>query len=160
MDWLNENAWAVWLGLALTLGAVEAATVDFVFLMLAGGALAGVVASLLGVGVAIQIVVAASVSVALLAGVRPLVKRHLIHRLPTTAFGTEAYAGREAVVLQPVTRESGLVEIDKEHWTARLDDDGLGAPEGTRVTVLRVEGASLIVRAGHPVQDARGPDAS
>ena len=34
-----------WLGLALILGAIEAATVDFVFLMLAGGALAAAVAA-------------------------------------------------------------------------------------------------------------------
>ena len=31
-------SWVVWLGLAVALGAVEVATVDFVFVMLAGGA--------------------------------------------------------------------------------------------------------------------------
>ena len=41
MDWLNDNAWLGWLGLAIALAAIEVATVDFVFVMLAGGALAG-----------------------------------------------------------------------------------------------------------------------
>ena len=41
MDWLTENFWLAWLGIALVLAAVEAATVDFVFIMFAGGALAG-----------------------------------------------------------------------------------------------------------------------
>jgi membrane protein implicated in regulation of membrane protease activity len=44
MDWFGDNPWLGWLGLALILAAVEAATVDFVFLMLAGGAVAASVA--------------------------------------------------------------------------------------------------------------------
>ena len=39
MDWLGVNQWLGWLGLAIALGAIEVATVDFVFVMLAGGAL-------------------------------------------------------------------------------------------------------------------------
>ena len=35
MDWLTENFWLAWLGIALVLAAVEAATVDFVFIMFA-----------------------------------------------------------------------------------------------------------------------------
>ena len=51
MDWLNDNVWLFWLGLALVLAAIEAATVDFVFLMFAGGALAAAVAAGLGASV-------------------------------------------------------------------------------------------------------------
>ena len=35
MSWFSDHGWLAWVGLALVLGAVEAATVDFVFLMLA-----------------------------------------------------------------------------------------------------------------------------
>ena len=45
MDWLIDNWWLAWLGLAIVL-AIEAATVDFVFLMPAGGAAAGAAAAL------------------------------------------------------------------------------------------------------------------
>ena len=48
MDWLIDNWWLAWLGLAIVLAAIEAATVDFVFLMFAGGAAAGAVAAALG----------------------------------------------------------------------------------------------------------------
>ena len=44
MSWFSDNSWLSWLGLALVLGAVEAASVDFVFSMLAGGALVAAVA--------------------------------------------------------------------------------------------------------------------
>ena len=40
MEWLGDNPWLGWLGIGLALAAIEAATVDFVFVMLAGGALA------------------------------------------------------------------------------------------------------------------------
>ena len=40
MDWLTGNVWLFWIGVALVLAAIEAATVDFVFIMFAGGALA------------------------------------------------------------------------------------------------------------------------
>ncbi|MDO5711763.1 MAG: NfeD family protein, partial [Micrococcales bacterium] len=49
-EWLQGNEWAAWLAVALILGVVEAATVDLVFLMLAGGALAGTIAALAGLG--------------------------------------------------------------------------------------------------------------
>jgi membrane protein implicated in regulation of membrane protease activity len=68
-------AWLIWVGVALALGAIEAATVDFIFLMLAGGALAGAVAAAFGADFPGQAIVAAVSAVLLLVGVRPWVKR-------------------------------------------------------------------------------------
>lgn len=36
MEWLTDNPWVAWVGVALILAAIEAATVDFVFVMFAG----------------------------------------------------------------------------------------------------------------------------
>jgi hypothetical protein len=47
-DWVADNAWVLWLGLALVFGIVETTTLDLVFLMLAGGAVAGAFASVIG----------------------------------------------------------------------------------------------------------------
>ena len=55
---------------AASASASEAATVDFVFVMLFGGALVGAAAAALGAPVVVQIVLA--VAVALLFGARPL----------------------------------------------------------------------------------------
>src|SRR3546814_4383767 len=66
--------WIVWLGVSLLLVAVEAASGDFTFLMLAGGALGGSVAAALGAPVAVQSVVAAVTAVALVFTVRPWLK--------------------------------------------------------------------------------------
>ena len=66
MSWFSDNSWLSWLGLALVLGAVEAASVDFVFSMLAGGALAGAVAAALGAPFSVQVVASVVVAGALL----------------------------------------------------------------------------------------------
>ncbi len=58
MDWLTDNVWLFWIGVALVLAAIEAATVDFVFIMFAGGALAAAVAAGLGASFPVQVVVA------------------------------------------------------------------------------------------------------
>jgi membrane protein implicated in regulation of membrane protease activity len=61
MDWLTENFWLAWIGIALVLAAIEAATVDFVFVMFAGGALAGAVAAGSAASFPVQVVVAVAV---------------------------------------------------------------------------------------------------
>lgn len=153
MEWLSDNPWAVWLGVALALGAVEAATADFVFLMLAGGAVAGLVAGVLGAGVALQIVTASVVALLLLGTVRPVLKRRMLDRLPGAQMGVETYAGRQATVREKVDEHDGRVEFEGETWTARTDRPTIPIPPDTQVRILRVEGASLIVEVESSVQD-------
>ncbi|WP_052466796.1 NfeD family protein [Mobilicoccus massiliensis] len=155
-EWLNGNHWAAWLGLALVLGVVEAATVDFVFLMLAGGALAGMVAGIFTSSVAIQIVAAAVASLLLLGAVRPVLKRRMLDRLPGSGLGIETYAGRPASVTEPVDENDGRVMFDGEIWSARTDRAMIPVPVGAEVTILRVDGATLVVEPVSPVQDVVG----
>ncbi len=67
MDWFAGNPWLAWVGIALVLAAIEAATVSFVFLMLAGGALAAAVVSALGAPFPVQVLVGVVVAALLLA---------------------------------------------------------------------------------------------
>ena len=62
MEWLGDNLWVAWLALALIFVAVAAATVDFVCVMLFGGALVGALAAALGAPVVLQIVLAVAVA--------------------------------------------------------------------------------------------------
>src|SRR5262245_10766705 len=102
MDWLSDNAWAAWLGLAALFGIAELASLDLVLIMLAVGALAGMVPAALGAGLAAQILVAATASVAMLALVRPsLIAR--LHTGPELQLGTRKLVGQRAVVTQRIT---------------------------------------------------------
>jgi membrane protein implicated in regulation of membrane protease activity len=147
-DWLGDNAWAGWLGIAVVLGIVETTTLDLVFLMLAGGALAGAAAAAVGAPLLLQAVVAVVATAALLGVVRPVAKRHL--RTPIEArTGVAALVGRDALVTQQVDAHSGQVKLGGEIWSARSFDDTEVLEPGTRVHVVEIDGATAVVfRAG------------
>ncbi len=48
IEWMTENAWVTWVGVAVLLAVAELLSLDLVLLMFAIGALAGAVASALG----------------------------------------------------------------------------------------------------------------
>jgi len=147
MDWLTNYAWLAWVGIALALAAVEAATVDFVFIMLAGGALAGAVAAGFGAGFVVQVVVAVVVALLLLGVVRPLLKRHFTDGEMGRDIGAAGLVGRHARVLQHVTTTDGRVKLNGETWSARIAMGGTACPPGAEVRVLAIEGATAIVAA-------------
>ena len=143
-DWLGDNAWAGWLGLAVVLGIVETTTLDLVFLMLAGGALAGAIAAGVGAPLLVQAVVAVVATAALLGVVRPVARRHL--RTPIEArTGVAALVGRDALVMQQVDAHSGQVKLAGEIWSARSSDDREIIEPGTRVHVVEIDGATAVV---------------
>lgn len=151
MEWLQDYPWLAWLGLALVLAAVEAATVDFVFVMLAGGALAGSLAAALGVPFPAQVVVAVVVAGALLAGVRPLVRRHFMDTETDHGIGAPALVGRSARVLQTVTEYDGRIRLAGETWSARVPSGQPSVEPGAEVRVIALEGATAIVTgSGNP----------
>lgn len=125
---LEDYGWVAWIGVALALAAVEAATVDLVFLMLAGGALGGAAAAAFGLAFPLQAIVAAVVACLLLLLVRPWAKRRLVNRVRGAAMGVAANVGRTAYVLETVTATSGRVKIGGETWSARSPDAGGFAP--------------------------------
>jgi membrane protein implicated in regulation of membrane protease activity len=138
----EEYAWIVWLGVSLVLVAVEAATVDFMFLMLAGGALGGSAAAAFGAPFLVQAVVAALVAVVLLVTVRPWLKRRFTvegHQ----RMGAEANLGRSAYVLDRVTNSNGRVKLAGETWSARTTGDSI--EPGEEVVVDAIEGATVVV---------------
>lgn len=152
MDWIGDNPWLAWLGVALVLAAIEAATVDFVFVMLAGGALASAVAASLGAGFALQIVVGVVVAVALLLVARPWLKRRFNETVASRTIGAASLVGRSARVLQTVTETDGRVKLAGETWSARTPTGGARCQPGQAVRVLSIEGATVIVTGDAPGQ--------
>lgn len=145
MDWFAENWWVVWLGLALVLAAIEAATVDFVFVMLAGGALAGAAAAGLGAPLPIQIVAAVVAAFALLFIVRPVVKRRFMDSETDHGIGSAGLIGRDAWVLETITETDGRVKLAGEVWSARAPQGAGPLQPGTQVRVIEIRGATVHV---------------
>src|SRR5690349_3294257 len=134
-DWLRENAWAIWLGLAMLLGVAELVSLDLILLMLAGGALVGAGASLLHLPAAVQVFAAVLTSVAMLALVRPNVVRRL-HSGPDLVTGHDKLIGKQGVVISEVSCDAGQVRIAGEVWTARPYDDDAVIEPGARVDIF------------------------
>ena len=136
--------WLVWLVAAVVLGAGEVATTSFYLAPFAGGALVAMLASLVGAPLVLSGVVFLAMSLALLATLRPIARRHLSApaRLRT---GTAALVGRTATVLERVDHGAGTVKLEGEVWTARPYDEDEVIEPGRRVHVLEIRGATALV---------------
>jgi membrane protein implicated in regulation of membrane protease activity len=136
---------AIWLAVALVLALAEVLSGEFVLLMLGGGALAAGVAALLGGGLVVSGAVFAVVSVALVLGVRPVVKRRLAASVDPVALHSDALVGRAGVVVTEVDGRGGRIKIGGDLWSARSVDHEHVIAEGAAVTVLAIEGATAVV---------------
>ncbi len=138
-------AWLWWLSGALLLGVVELLTVDLIFLMFAGGAVAGGVTALLGGPGWAQVLAAVAVSVLLLLALRPWALAHLKRTTPRTLTNIAAHVGRRAEVVAEVTDRTGRIKLVGEVWSARSAEPGVVLPEGSAAVVVRIEGATAVV---------------
>lgn len=148
MEWFREHAWETWLGIAVLLGVAEMFSLDLVLAMLAAGALVGMVAAVLDLHVAIQVLAAAGASLAALGLLRPsMVKR--LHGGPELQLGHGKLVGKQGVVLEELSGLApGRVRLGGEVWTAEPYDDTTTISTGETVEVLEIRGATAIV---HPV---------
>lgn len=135
----------LWLVAGLLLAGSEVLAGDFVLLMLGGGALvtAGV-AAVAGDAYVAQAAVFAAVSAALVAGVRPALKRRALHGSGLRT-GVSALVGEEAVVLVHTDSRSGQVKLSGEVWSARASTVGEELEPGRTVRVVEIDGATAVV---------------
>src|SRR5690349_15896536 len=103
--------WLVWLGGALTAGLLELASLDFVFAMVAGGALVASGSAALGANLTVQVLVFAGASTALLLGVRPLLKRWAARTSSPDVDFVAGLVNQPVLVLSEVTGHTGTVKL-------------------------------------------------
>lgn len=144
LDWLGKNEWASWAGLAMLLAIAELFSLDLFLLMLAMGAGVGMLAALLGLPIAVQVLAALGSAVAMLALVRPSIVKRL-HSGPELTLGHNALVGRQAVAVSEVTADGGQIRVDGEVWTARCYDETMVIPPGARVDIFQIKGATALV---------------
>lgn len=134
--------WVVLLGVFLVL---EAATTQLVSIWFAVGALAALLAHLFGLNEIWQMALFVLVSGVCLAATRPFVKKLTATKLQKT--NADRCIGADAVVTEEINnlKAQGQVKVLGNVWTARAADDAV-IPEGTVVTVEKMDGVKLIVR--------------
>ena len=134
----------VWLALLVIFLIAEASTVTVVSLWFAAGALAALVASLLGAGLWLQVLLFLAVSAALLIALRPIVRRFIHPKL--TATNIDSVIGSQGLVIAAVDNiaAAGQVKLGAMEWSAR-STTGEPIPAGTRVRADRIEGVKVFV---------------
>ena len=142
--------WMWWLAVGLIVGVVEMLTVDFIFIMFVGGALAAMIVALLGAPLWMQVVVFAVVSVALLLLARPPVKAWVARTTPDSLTNAQALVGADARTLVEVTETGGRIKMRGEVWTARTEIPGDVIPPDTEVVVSQIDGAIAVVTRPQP----------
>lgn len=138
-------AWAIWVLLAVLFAGAELFTPGlFVAALLVLPAFAAALTATLGGGVTAQFLVFIVGSAASVLLVRPVARRHV--RMPAQLrTGTAALVGARATVLERVDDDGGRVKIGGESWTARPFLEGQVLEPGTRVEVVKIEGATALV---------------
>jgi membrane protein implicated in regulation of membrane protease activity len=138
-------AWLIWAIAAVLLSVGEILTPGMFFLgPVALAAVAAAVVALVGVGIVFQLLAFIIGSIATVALLRPIAKRHL-HMPAALRTGTAALEGTKAVVLQRVDVNGGRVRIGGEEWSARAYMEDQVLEPGTRVEVVKIEGATALV---------------
>ena len=142
----SMDPWVLWLIAAVILAVGEIATMGFFLAPFAAGALVAALASGVGAGTAISLIVFLVVSIAALTMLRPLARSH--RRMPAQLrTGTAALVGRDATVVERIANHEGVgcVRLDGEVWTARAYDADEVIDAGRQVQVMEIRGATALV---------------
>jgi membrane protein implicated in regulation of membrane protease activity len=136
--------WVLWMIAAGALAVGEIFTLGLFLGPIAVAALLTAGVALVGGGVALQLVVFTLVAASSVAVLRPIARRHL-HTPSQLRTGVAALVGSRALVLERVDSDGGSVKIGGEIWSARAYDEDEVMEPGTRVDVLKIDGATALV---------------
>lgn len=133
--------WTVILVLCLL---VEASSVVLVSIWFAAGALAALIAAVLGAALWLQVVLFIVVSGSFLLALRPIMKKWI--RTGQARTNLDAVIGSTGIVLETIDniQGAGRVKLGAMEWSAR-STDGTQIQLGTQVTVDRIEGVKVFV---------------
>ena len=135
-----------WLALMVLFIIMEANTISLVSLWFAIGALASVIAALLGAEIWLQVVLFFGVSALTLGCIRPLLKKYVKPKIVPT--NVDAIIGTTGYVTEDIDNlaAAGQVKLGGMPWSAR-SSNGDSLPVGTLVQVDRIEGVKAFVSA-------------
>ena len=137
---------AVWVVLMVGFLVVEGIAPGLVSIWFALGALAALIASLLGAQVWLQAVWFVVISVVALVATRPLAKKYVNSR--TQATNADMLIGQECIVTETIDKlhGTGAVSVAGKVWTARTDEPETIIEKGSVAVIERIEGVKLIVK--------------
>ena len=134
----------IWIAAIIIFGVVEAVTAGLVSIWFVIGGVGGLITSILGGQIYLQVVVFFIMSIAALFVTRPLVRKWGTAR--ATATNADRVLGSIGRVTEAIdnTIPQGEVYVDGKRWSARSEDGSVIKPD-TLVRITRMEGVRLFV---------------
>lgn len=135
-----------WAAAIVVFAVLEAATAQLVSIWFVIGAIAALIASLLGAGIAVELVVFIAVTILALVITRPLVRKYIHPKAQRT--NADKAVGQVGIVIEDINNidAKGQVKVDGQIWTARSADGSL-ISVGSEIIIDKIEGVKLIVKA-------------
>ncbi len=139
--------WVMWVVIAVI--ALAGEMFNLGLYLASFGVAAAIVAGLsLAVPLVAQIAAFLALSLTLLFVARPLVLRVLPRSDAASTLPTMGPIGKDAVVVQRLTRQSGQIRVGEgEFWSARALDPDVLLSSGREVEVVEMDGLTALVRA-------------
>lgn len=142
-DWIAHHVALTWLAAAVLLAVIELASLDFVLLMFAFGAVSGAIVASVGGPLWLQVAIFVADTLLLLFVFRPALL-HRMHAGPTLPTGFQNLVGKNALVLEPVGPRDGRVRIGADEWSARTEGTET-IDAGAEARVVTIDGATAVV---------------
>ena len=143
-----DSQLVMWIVLAAALAVLEIATMGFVALYFAVGAVAAAIVAWLGGDLPVQLAAFAITGVVLMIATRPFLKRKL--EAPMVHTNVDRMVGKRGIVTIAIDNDSntGQIRVGTEYWTARWPEATPGTTIGVdeRVEIIAVEGVTARVR--------------
>ena len=140
---MMDRMWIIWLVLLVASIILEAVSFQLFSIWFALGAMAALIASLLGAGLPLQLVIFVVITGVSLVATRPLAKKLNSRHTATNA---DRYVGQPGVVIERIdnVKGTGQVKVMGQVWTARTKDNSEIA-KGAHVRTVALEGVKLFV---------------
>lgn len=138
----------IWLILFIVFLVAELVTAGaLVSIWFCVGSLVALVAAYFGAAFWVQMIVFFVVSIGLLLGTKPFLKKHLDPQKMAT--NADRILKNRGIVEEEINnlKGQGAVKIDGKSWSARNVDGEAVIPIGAEVTVVGIEGVKAMVRA-------------
>jgi len=138
--------WQTWVVAGVLLLIFEIFTPGFVTACFGIGCLIAALASYLGFGYIVQIILFCAVSLGLFFTIRPFVKKHLYNTGENIKTNVDALIGLVGMVDETIdpANDSGRVKVGGDNWRA-ISIDNIVIEKGKKVVVKKVEGTKVFV---------------
>jgi len=133
----------LWIVVGLIFLVVDVVTSTFLFIWFSIGAIAAIIANMLGFSIGVQTLTFIFVSALFTAVGYPLMKNTIKKTVAPTSTTEKGYIGREFTIEEDIN-EKATIKFDGIYWTFK--NEGEPIKKGDKIKITGIEGNKLLVK--------------